>query len=150
MPEILSHLLSSIRQMMQSADIDHAILMSEKIDSQWFFYYKNQRIVNSFLFNYIKIQDKIGSKLFRAVLSHWREYDSDSMTMLDILNRLEKLRIIDAVETWDKLRELRNSITHEYPDDTDIRIANIRLALEAYLELKAIIDNIERALLTHQ
>ncbi|MEY4194142.1 MAG: hypothetical protein RLZZ226_510 [Pseudomonadota bacterium] len=72
------------------------------------------------------------------------------MTMLDILNRLEKLRIIDAVETWDKLRELRTSITHEYPDDTDIRIANIRLALEAYLELKAIIDNIERALLAHQ
>ncbi|MEY4194141.1 MAG: hypothetical protein RLZZ226_509 [Pseudomonadota bacterium] len=59
MPEILSHLLSSVRQMMQSADIDHAILMSEKIDSQWFFDYKNQRIVNSFLFNYIKIQDKI-------------------------------------------------------------------------------------------
>ena len=36
MPETLRHLLSSIRQMMQSADIDHALLAAEKIDAMWF------------------------------------------------------------------------------------------------------------------
>lgn len=145
MSEPLKHLLASIRQMMQAADIDHALLMSAKIDSTWFADYEHQRIVNSFLFNYIKTQDKIGSKLFRLLLQHWRE-DQDSLTMLDMLNRLEKLRIIKDIESWDKLREIRNSITHEYPEDMEVRIGNIQLALSGYEQLKSIIANIEHAI----
>lgn len=68
------------------------------------------------------------------------------MTMLDVLNRLEKLRIIDYVETWDKLREIRNAIAHEYPEDVQIRIDNIRLALSGYVEMKEIVKRIELAL----
>ncbi|QFY90665.1 hypothetical protein D5125_14985 [Magnetovirga frankeli] len=145
MPAPLMHLLVSIRQMMQAADIDHTLLVVAKIDSAWLADYANQRIVNSFLFNYIKIQDKIGSKLFRLLLQHWRE-DQDGLTMLDMLNRLEKLHIIQDVETWDKLREIRNDITHEYPQDIEVRIGNIRMALSGYEQLKAIISNIEQAL----
>ncbi|QFY90670.1 hypothetical protein D5125_15010 [Magnetovirga frankeli] len=66
--------------------------------------------------------------------------------MLDMLNRLEKLHIIQDVETWDKLREIRNDITHEYPQDIEVRIGNIRMALSGYEQLKAIISNIEQAL----
>ena len=36
-------------------------------------------------------------------------------TFKDILNRLEQLRIIDAANDWLELRELRNSLAHEYP-----------------------------------
>jgi hypothetical protein len=150
MPETLNHVFASIHQMMHGADIDYAILAAARLDSHWFADYENQRIVNSFLFNYLKIQDKIGGKLFRNVLQQWRELQTDTMTMLDILNRLEKLRIIDSVETWDKLREIRNAITHEYPEDIDIRLDNIRLALVGYQQMKAICVNIERALSTHQ
>jgi len=110
---------------------------------------EHQRVVNSFLFNYIKIQDKIGSKLFRMVLQHLREDESETMTMLDILNRLEKLRIIEDVETWDKLREIRSAIAHEYPDDIETRIGTIYLAISGYRQLKEIIANLERALATH-
>ena len=132
--------------MMEAADIDHEILSQSQIDPSWFTDYEHQRIVNSFLFNYIKIQDKMGRKLFHLVLQHWREDESDNMTMLDILNRLEKLDIIESVEMWDKLREIRNAITHEYPEEIDIRIDNIRLALWGYLRIKEIITNIEQAL----
>jgi hypothetical protein len=146
MSEALSHLLSAIRQMMQSADIDYALLCQQKIDSDWFAHYDQQRIVNSFLFNYIKVQDKIGSKLFRLVLQHWREDETDAITMLDILHRFERLNIIESVEEWDMLREIRNAITHEYPEETQTRIDNIQLALNGYIKLKKIIDNIEKAL----
>lgn len=149
MPETLSHILASIKLMMQSADIDYALMTAQPIDQEWFSEYDHQRIVNSFLFNYIKIQDRVGGKLFRLVLQQWRELDSDSMTMLDVLNRLEKLKIIDSVETWDKLREIRNAIPHEYPEEVPTRIDNMRLALGGYLQIKQIIANIERALLAH-
>lgn len=146
MSDALNHLLEAIKQMMQSADIDHALLSQHKIDANLFAEYDKQRIVNSFLFNYIKIQDRIGGKLFRLVLQHWREDDTDAMTMLDVLNRLERLRIIDSVEEWDALREVRNAITHEYPEETQTRVDNIQLALNGYLQLRQIISNIETAL----
>jgi hypothetical protein len=140
--EALKQSLASIAQMMQSADIDHRLLTAQEVDPAWFADYNHQRIVNRFLFNYIKIQDKIGSKLFRLLLEHWRELDADNMTMLDMLNRLEKLRIIESVEAWDKLREIRNAIAHEYPEELKTRLENIELALAGYLQLKRIIINI--------
>jgi uncharacterized protein with HEPN domain len=70
------------------------------------------------------------------------------MTMLDVLNRLEKLGIIKSVATWDKLREIRNAITHEYPEQIDVRIDNIKLALSGYLDMKEIIARIEQALMS--
>jgi hypothetical protein len=132
--------------MMHSADKDYALLAEQTIDRVWMADYNHQRIVNSFLFNYLKIQDRIGSKLFRLALQQWRENDLDDMTMLDILNRLEKLGIIESVEAWDKLRELRNALAHEYPEDTKLRIENIQLALQGYLQLKAIVAKLEQKL----
>lgn len=129
--------------MIRGADNDEAALKAHVIDAAWLKNFENQRIVNSFLFNYLKIQDKMGGKLFRQVLTHWREWDADTHTMLDVLNRLEKLGIIESVEAWDKLREIRNSLTHEYPEDDERRLENIHLALRGYTELKAILANLE-------
>lgn len=149
MPETLKHLLASIRHMMQGADMDHAALSAEVIDADWFNDYQHQRIVNSYLFNYIKIQDRMGGKLFRLALKYWREDDNDDLTMLDVLNRLEKLRVIDRVETWDRLREIHNAIAHEHPDDVATRLDTLHLALSGYPKLKEIIFNIENALGCH-
>lgn len=146
MPAPLKPILASVRLMMRAADIDHALLAAQAINEAWLTDYDHQRIVNSFLFNYIKIQDKVGGALFRALLREWRELDTDSMTMLDILNRLEKLDILPSVEVWDELREIRNAITHEYPEDIAARIANIRLALQGYDQIRAIVLRIERAI----
>jgi hypothetical protein len=146
MSEPLKSTLRGIREMMLSADIDYALLAEQTIDRVWMADYNHQRIVNSFLFNYLKIQDRIGSKLFRLALQQWRENDLDDMTMLDILNRLEKLGIIESVEAWDTLRELRNALAHEYPEDTKLRIENIQLALQGYLQLKAMVAKLEQKL----
>lgn len=146
MSEPLKSTLEGIHQMMRSADIDHALLTRQSLDETWMADYDHQRIVNSFLFNYLKIQDRIGRKLFRLALQQWRELDPDSMTMLDILNRLEKLGIIESVETWDELRELRNALAHEYPEDAQLRLDNLKLALRGYLQLKLIVTKLEKKL----
>ena len=75
------------------------------MDEAWFKDYSNQRIVNSFLFNYIKIHDGLEVNLFRKLLFSLREINSENMVMIDILNRLEKLEIIQSVADWDRLRE---------------------------------------------
>ncbi|HPS57705.1 MAG TPA: hypothetical protein PK514_06315 [Spirochaetota bacterium] len=125
----------------ESCDIDFKILRESNIDRIFFSDYSNQRIVNSFLFNYLKIQDKIGTKLFKTVLYELKEIDDYSIPMIDVLNNLEKLNIIEKTDEWDRLREIRNNVTHEYPSDIDERIENIKLTLEGYSTLKKIYNN---------
>lgn len=131
---------------MQSCDIDYDELSRMRIDKSLFEAYDNQRIVNSFLFNYMKIQDKIGAKLFRTILFELREIDDDSVPMLDILNRLEKLNLIESTGDWDTLREIRNAIAHEYPLDMEERIENIAMALEGYRTLKRMYIHLKRGM----
>lgn len=145
MREPLNARLDAIRQMIRAADRDLAVMQAQPITAEWLADYANQRAVNSFLFNFIKIQDKLGGKLFRALLAEWRELDEE-MTMIDVLNRLEKLGILDSAETWDRLREVRNAITHEYPDDETLKLANIRLAMEGFETIRALLDRIEHRL----
>ncbi|HCL56037.1 MAG TPA: hypothetical protein DHW82_03390 [Spirochaetia bacterium] len=64
--------------------------------------------------------------------------------MLDVLNLLEKLKIIEKTEDWEKLREIRNALSHEYPFDIEERIANIQMALQSYQTLKTIYQNLKR------
>jgi hypothetical protein len=50
--------------MLQGAEIDHAFLAKSPMNPDWFTDYEHQRVENSFLFNYIKIQDKLGASCF--------------------------------------------------------------------------------------
>ena len=38
----------------------------------------------------------------------------DLGTIIDLLNKAEKREIIESAETWKKIKELRNSISHDY------------------------------------
>ena len=134
----LDYIFDNCDEMFKSADIDYKELISQNIDKQFFENYENTRIVNSFLFNFSKLQDKIGAKLFRKLLYELKEIDKLSVPMIDILNILEKLEIIKDSKKWDELREIRNFLSHEYPFDMKERIENIKLALKGYKILKEI------------
>ena len=139
----LKSILATIEQLFKSCDNDYILLQKQKIDIDWFDSYDNQRIINSFLFNYIKIQDKIGAKLFRKFLFTLKEIDDLNLPMIDILHILEKLNIISDLDQWDKLREIRNMIAHEYPSDINERVENIQLALDGYKTLKLLFKSIK-------
>jgi len=127
----------------ESCDIDYTELKKGDIDKFFFNKYSNQRVVNSFLFNYIKIQDKIGAKVFKNLLYELKEISDYSIPMIDVLNILEKMNIIENADDWDRLREIRNNITHDYPADIEERIDNVNLALEGYVVLKKIFVRIK-------
>ena len=141
--QVLKEDFAILDLLLESCDIDFEILRESNIDRNFFSDYSNQRIVNSLLFNYIKIQDKIGTKLFKNVLYELKEIDDYSIPMIDVLNNLEKLNIIEKTDEWDRLREIRNNVTHEYPSDIEERVENIKLTLEGYSSLKKIYNNIK-------
>ncbi|ADV43935.1 hypothetical protein [Bacteroides helcogenes] len=72
------------------------------------------RCVDQFIFRFSKLQDAMGAKIFRYILEYLDE-DISSLPMRDILNRLERYRILPGAEEWTYIRELRNEISHDYP-----------------------------------
>lgn len=121
-----------------NCDLDYQFLTQANINADFFADYNNTRVVNSFLFNFSKLQDKIGGKLFKKILYELKEIDAFSIPMLDVLNLLEKLEIIDNASQWDELREARNTIAHDYPLDINARIEAIQFVIHSYLTLQSI------------
>ena len=144
MSAALNSIFESLDSLFKSCEIDYTVLIVQTLDASWLEDYSNQRIVNRFLINYIKIQDKLGASLFRKLLFSLREINNENLPMIDILNLLEKLEIIPSVASWDRLREIRNVITHEYPAETEERLENIALALSGYEQMKLLYANIKK------
>lgn len=140
----LKPIFESLDVLFDSCSIDYTLLKEQVLSESWLKDYSNQRIVNSFLFNYIKIQDKLGASLFRKLLFSLREINNENLPMIDILNLLEKLEIIPSTSMWDKLREIRNAIAHEYPLAIEDRLENIALALSGFNQLQDLYANIKQ------
>ncbi|MEK8018621.1 MAG: hypothetical protein VSS75_017250 [Candidatus Parabeggiatoa sp.] len=74
--------------------------------------------IDQFLFRFLKLQDAIGQKLFKTILRVLKE-DIENKPFIDILNRLDKLELIPDIEAWMALINIRNSLAHEYENDSE-------------------------------
>ncbi len=72
--------------------------------------------IDQFLFRFSKLQDAMGQKLFKSLLVALDE-DIDNLPFIDILNKLEKIQILEDINIWRELREYRNELSHNYDDD---------------------------------
>ena len=88
-----------------------------------------------------------GAKIFRYVLEYLDE-DISSLPMRDILNRLERYHFIDSANEWNYIRELRNSIAHDYPlwendivDSLNALVAKVPVLQGIYEKLKTVVYN---------
>ena len=138
MSDSLEAMFLNIDTMLKNCNIDYIELKKSDINKKFFDDYNRTRVVNSFLFNFGKLQDKIGAKLFKQVLYEIKELDDFSLTVIDVLNMLEKFNILESTAQWERLREIRNILAHEYPFDIAERVENIQLALEGFEDLKSI------------
>ena len=95
------------------------------------------KTIDSFIYRFTKIQDRMGEKFFPLVLDELYEYKR-TMALIDVLHRLEKLELLASSDKWIEYRKLRNVLTHEYPDNEDEIIEAINLSIEAYVDMKNI------------
>lgn len=89
----------------------------------------NRAIIDQFIFRFAKLQDAMGAQLFPAILELTAE-PGPLNTFIDKLNRLEKIGALESAEEWLSLREMRNLISHEYPDDPGMQAATLNKALK--------------------
>lgn len=70
--------------------------------------------VDAFVARFGRLQDTIGDKLVPEFLKVMQESRG---TMLENLDRLERLGLIESSDVWAALRKLRNRMIHEYVKD---------------------------------
>ena len=92
---------------------------------------ENKDKLDVLAFRFAKLQDLLGSKIFREYLLVL-QYPIEDKNFLELLKELEKEKLVD-IDKWSEFRGVRNSISHDYPFEEDEKIEAIN-----YL-----VDNIE-------
>lgn len=116
---------------------------TDGLDSEIFENFEKIKTIDTFIYRFIKIQDMMGEKVFKIFLDELGEY-KDSMSLLDVLDRLEKLKIIEDATTWMEYRKIRNKLTHEYPNNEDEVIEGIKIAIDVFSDIEQTLENIEK------
>ena len=97
--------------------------------------------LNTLIFRFSKLQDLLGAKIFRSYLEYL-ELPTSELSFFDILKEIEKEGIVD-IDSWSELREIRNDIAHDYPQEFDEMIEKINLLIEKSDTLLTILDKVE-------
>ncbi|MBU6140307.1 MAG: hypothetical protein KGP29_01945 [Proteobacteria bacterium] len=104
---------------------------------------KNMNMVDAFMLRFVKLQDVMGAKIFKFLLNALGE-NCGNMSVLDMLDRLEKLEIIPSADEWMEFRKKRNELTHEYPQNEESVLAGIKMALDQFLQIEKVLFGIEQ------
>jgi len=103
-------------------------------------------LLDAFIFRFIKLQSSIGEKLFPLLYEFLTGKDYTEAAFIDILNTLEKYRVIPSAEYWKKLRKLRNEFVHIYPWETELKLEAVKRALEEVPKIEVIVKKIKEVI----
>lgn len=93
--------------------------------------------IDQYLFRFAKLQDTLGDKIFKLLISLHEGYVSHK-TFIDTLNVLEKIGYLYSAKEWINLRQIRNNISHQYDDEPEI----MSQAINEIVNNKEIIEKI--------
>lgn len=100
--------------------------------------------IDQYLFRFAKLQDAIGKRFFKAILLSIEE-DLEDISFIDLLNRLEKLNILESAEQWLELRKIRNVLSHTYEDEPE----EMSIAINDIFDKKQTIEKIYQKLVCY-
>ena len=84
--------------------------------------------LDAFVFRFAKLQDLLGTKIFREYLEKVN-FPIQDKNFLILLKELEKEGIIN-IDKWAEFRGVRNSIAHDYPYDDSEKIEAINYLIK--------------------
>lgn len=96
-----------------------------------------------------KLQDFIGRKMIDEFLRMTKDY-SENLTMVEKLNKLECLEIIESPDLWEQMREARNHIAHEYPDEPALTAKYLNQIFYFAPKLLQILDRIKNRIISQK
>lgn len=101
--------------------------------------------LDQFAFRFSRLQDTLGQKAFRYVLVGALREPCEDSPMRDVLDRLERLRLLPSADRWEEIRAARNILAHDSPDTPAQRAARLNLARPMVDEMASILVALEAA-----
>lgn len=91
---------------------------------------EKRAFIDSLIYRFLIIQNYASTKLF-PLIAQIITSEPQQYSWFDILALMEKHQIITSEEQWDKLRKLRNLLSHEYENIPDLCAMDINRLLES-------------------
>ena len=109
---------------------------------------KTENIIfyDAFIFRFIKFQNVIGEKILPLFYEYLTGKDKREATFIDVLNTMEKHKIISSADFWKEIREIRNIFVHDYPQEDKVKKDALKRAIDIVKDLFNIIDKIQSIL----
>jgi len=84
---------------------------------------QDKAVLDAYLKRFASVQDFLGAKIFSLLL------DVSGIgygKMSEVLYEVEKEEIIDSLDHWIELREVRNELEHDYPDNLSAALKDLK------------------------
>ena len=95
---------------------------------------EKRAILDAYLKRFASIQDFLGAKIFSLLLD---VAGINNTKMSEVLSNIEKENIIDSLENWIGLREVRNELEHDYPDQLQEALNNLKYCINSFEQLES-------------
>ncbi len=95
--------------------------------------------VDAFVSRFSRLQDTVGDKLLPQLLTVLGE---KAESVIDNLDRAEKLDFLDSADEWMSIRNLRNQMIHEYIEDPLILLSALQSGHDYVPTLVKVANNI--------
>jgi DNA repair ATPase RecN len=103
---------------------------------------RNIKTLDTLAYRFSKIQSILGEKVFREILEVLG-YDLSDKSYIDLLQFVEKEKIIPSIIKWKELREIRNTLSHDYPEETEFVVNALNKIIENIDTFEKIVKKIE-------
>jgi len=95
---------------------------------------RDKAIFDAYIKRFASIQDFMGAKIFPILVEI---SGIGSVKMTEVLYHMEREEILDSIESWITLRDVRNELEHDYPDELIEALNDLRFCIDRFSQLEA-------------
>lgn len=99
---------------------------------------EKRAILDAYLKRFSSMQDYLGAKIFPIVLTL---AGINAEKMSDVLYHIEKEQLIDNLDTWLSLRNARNFLEHDYPNELEEALLDLKFCYDHFTTLEMYYQN---------
>jgi len=95
---------------------------------------QERAILDAYLKRFASVQDFLGAKIFSLIL----EIAGIPISkMSEVLFYIEKEEIIDSLDNWIELREVRNELEHDYSEELADALKDLKFCIDNFYKLES-------------
>ena len=95
---------------------------------------QEKAILDAYLKRFSSIQDFLGAKIFSSLLDI---AGINGSKMSEVLYHMEREQIIDSLENWIELREVRNELEHDYPEELEEALRDLKFCIDSFDKIES-------------